>query len=97
MSADNWAKCPRCTARHQQAIQDMRAKFAMLYGKVPIEEFEEHRDLLAAAERQQLRETLREDYEIVGAADGVVEVIYGCSCETCGLESSFRYRHTLDV
>ena len=97
MSADNWAQCPRCKARHQQALKDMRTKFAALYGTVPIEEFEQHRDLLATTEATKLQETLREDYEIYGAEDGVVEVRYACTCKTCGLASEFRYSHTLDV
>ena len=44
---------------------------------------------IAAHLGQPLRETLREDYEFYGAAEGIVQVSYGCECTVCGLKLSF--------
>lgn len=97
MSADNWTQCPRCKARHEKAAEARRSEVQALCGEVPVEEFEQRRAELAEFEGKQFAETLREDYEIYGAEDGVVKVSYGCSCAICNLATTFKYEHSLEV
>lgn len=97
MSASNWTVCPRCAKRHEAALQVMRDDVNAKYGRVPVAEFDELRRQLFEAESTKLPETLREDYEIYGAADGVVTADYSNSCQKCGLETTFTYRHEMDV
>jgi hypothetical protein len=88
MSADNWAVCPRCMNRAQKALAEATAKVVALYGKIPVEEFDAARAALDEPVEQDYR-TFREDYEITGAAEGTVEVLYKGSCRTCGLNLTF--------
>lgn len=39
--------------------------------------------------------TFREDYEIYGAAEGVVRVEYSGNCTACGLSTSFSHDHPI--
>lgn len=101
MSASNWAKCPRCVQRCDDELAARLVQVGSSYGLVPIEEFDAARTQLdndrAAHEKDDEHRTFREDYEIYGAADGVVEVSYGGGCEECGLTLSFTHEHPLDV
>jgi hypothetical protein len=81
MSAANWARCPRCTRRHAAGVSAAEA----LYGQVPRDDYEAG---LAEASRP-LDWTFREDYEVCGAATGMVTVGYSGVCEKCGLSLSF--------
>lgn len=93
MSADNWTHCPRCTREGEQRIAELSQAITVLYGKVPIEQFDNSRKKLASEIAQfNIRdETFREDYEIYGAETGVVTVDYNGTCTECGLTLHFTY------
>lgn len=92
MSADNWAKCPRCTKRELARLDAENERVQALYGTVPIEKFDQIRSDLAIARRasQSAMETFREDYEIYGAATGTVSVCYSGHCDRCGLTLNIK-------
>lgn len=91
MSADNWARCPRCTSTGLKALAARASAVYAQYGEVPVEEYIDARrqHTEAVDEFDQRQSTFREDYEIYGAEDGVVIVDYSGSCRECGLELSF--------
>ena len=97
MSADNWAQCPRCAANRQTAVSDLRAKATQAYGVLSVTEFDQLRQSAVDLECESLEPTFREDYEIDGAEDSEVVVIYEGSCARCGLFLKFRDTHSLDV
>jgi hypothetical protein len=97
MSADNWADCPRCEKNREGAVEQFAAKVAYAYGKVPVDEFDEMRASLDRIRKGMPDPTFREDYEIYGAADGVVKVRYSGHCVECGLSLTFEHDHPLDV
>lgn len=103
MSADNWAICPLCvqraTVERQDACDKADAVMRDAYGSRDYEEFQELQED-AAIKRDDLREflssdkerfrTFREDYEIYGADEGLVEVSYSGKCGTCGAGAKFH-------
>lgn len=97
MSADNWAQCPRCTARAEAKFRARTAAIGASYGKVTVEEFDAARKLLASdmAAFENRRPTFREDYEFYGAESGTVTARYGGSCDECGLELHFSEDHPI--
>lgn len=99
MSASNWTSCPRCAKSLVRAVDELRALIADKYGKVTIEEFDNLRARLKAAEDEAANpyQTLREDYEFYGAEDGEVVASYSNSCTKCGLKTEFTHRHEMDV
>ena len=97
MSASSWATCPQCQLRHSAAASAARTDADQSYGLVPAETF---RDMqrLAEEKAQPLSEaTFREDYEIYGAATGVITVSYGAGCTECGLSVSFTHKVEIPV
>lgn len=94
VSADNWAICPRCLAAAFAAKAQLEAAAEAAYGAVPIQEFER---LRAEAEKPvEIRPTFREDYEIYGAEEGVVVVVYSGHCKVCSLGLDFKDEHPLE-
>ena len=89
MSADSWAKCPKCGGTAIDKRQEVADKLADAYGKVTSSEY---LDMLAEAQTIEYddAETLREDYEI-GIFDGEFFVKYCGHCEKCGFEYNFKY------
>lgn len=88
MSADNWAKCPRCLKQAADKKKAAEEAMQLGYGKVPQEEF-----LVLKAEADApiaLEDTLREDYE-VGIWQYDFRLHYDASCEVCGFKFSYRY------
>ena len=67
MSADNWAKCPRCEEDRLNARAKFEKKIQQSYGKVSAEEY--LRMTKEFKEPKPVEQTLREDYEI-GIYDG---------------------------
>jgi len=97
VSADNWAQCPRCTSVGSAKLQAHEAAIQASYGVVPVAEFDEARRALEA-ERDAFERrtpTFREDYEIYGAATGVVTVGYSGHCRECGLQLDFTEEHPI--
>jgi hypothetical protein len=99
VSADNWARCPRCTAWELARLDSETVKIQQLYGAVSVEEFNKASDALAddraAFERRSAN--FREDYEIYGAESGSVTVSYSGSCEDCGLSLHFQEEHEIPL
>lgn len=101
MSADNWAKCPRCVQEATKNLDAAQARVDASYGQVSVEEFDQMRAGLAT-ERSKVDNdnsfrTFREDYEIYGADDGVVTVSYRGGCTVCKLELKFKDDHPIMV
>lgn len=97
MSADNWAKCPRCQRALDGTVQTFAKRLTDAYGKVPAAEYTELQNKLAEAAVHAERgyATFREDYEIYGAETGTVTVSYSGSCRECGLGLSFDDKHEI--
>lgn len=91
MSADNWAKCPRCQKALDGTVETLSRRIAAGYGNVPAAEYQELQNRLveAAVKAKNGSQTFREDYEIYGAATGTVTVSYSGHCGECGLDLSF--------
>jgi rubrerythrin len=89
MSADNWAKCPKCA----DALEKDRVKriddAAKQYGKIPQHEWEKLRDAAIKPEAEQ-EDTLREDYEIGVQSDGNFYVNYSGRCNECGFAFTYK-------
>lgn len=89
MSADNWAKCPKCTDLARVRVRNAEREANEVYGLVPAEEFQRLLDLARTAlngvEEYGSYRTFREDYDIYGAEEGMVQVRYRGHCSVCGL------------
>ena len=89
MSAGNWAICPRCKKKTEQAQAALLGRVKTDYGKIAVSEY------LELVEQSQqplnLEHTLREDWEI-GIRQGEFHVFYGAYCETCGFSHEFEHR-----
>ena len=83
MSADRWAKCPKCS-------KELNANLASAYGKVSEDEY---LDALRHPEEQD--ETLREDYEAWMDEHGRFTVNYSCLCTICKFEFEYHYKQTI--
>lgn len=94
MSASNWAICPRCLSSARKLEAAALAKVMASYGKAPFEEFDQARRAIATPEREEFR-TFREDYEIFGAEDGVVQVDYSGYCQVCELNLEFSEKRPI--
>lgn len=99
MSADNWAKCPRCVKEAKVVLQNLSQQISVSYGVVSVEEFDQMRDSLvkkleALKEGDNYR-TFREDYEFYGAEDGAITVSYKGNCAKCGLKLEFVEEHPI--
>jgi hypothetical protein len=97
VSADNWAQCPRCTARATKQLEKRESEVQALYGTVSMEAFDEARKVLADAKAafERRRPTFREDYRIDGAETGTVTVKYGGECRVCRLGLKFTTEHPI--
>ena len=95
MSADNWAECPRCLRRAQADIASQQTAVQARYGKIPADEFIEALAMIPDAPERG-PQTFREDYEIYGAATGVVTVSYSGGCGNCGLSLNFKYDQPIE-
>ncbi len=93
MSADNWGICPRCKERNKRELAGLAKKLVDGYGKISREDYEKLLDQEISV--SELRETLREDYELWVNEDGLFYVSYGCSCNVCGFEFNFAYEENV--
>lgn len=108
MSADNWTTCPGCILRSETGKAKLATLIAESYGKVSIEEHDALREKLA--NWPDLEDTFREDYEITGAEDGTVTIVYRGSCTKafeeydkprrdwrgCGAHLEFKAKHDVE-
>lgn len=83
--------------RGEVALAQREEEIALMYGKVPVEEFDNARRVLALSRKNFDNEdpTFREDYEFYGAADGAVTASYSGKCTKCGLELKFKDTHPI--
>jgi hypothetical protein len=97
VSADNWAKCPRCQLALNGTVSTLARRLTEAYGKVTAEEYAELQVQLteATAHAGRGHATFREDYEIYGAEDGVITVSYSGGCRECGLSLDFTDTHPI--
>lgn len=97
MSADNYAKCPRCQKALDGTVRTLARRLEDGYGEVSIAEYTDLQNRLAeaAVKAKVGSQTFREDYEIYGAETGTVTVSYGGSCSHCGLSLSFKDAHPI--
>ena len=93
MSADNWAKCPKCAIQGLERKRKEISLAAESYGEVDQQEFLKR--LETAREPLDLRETLREDYWIGVDESGEFLVSYSCFCDKCGLRYEFKHKELL--
>jgi hypothetical protein len=84
VSADNWTVCPRCWDRAKCEAAEARANVMVLYGQIPVEEFDAKRAALTEPDPDDFS-TFREDYEFYGAEEGEVKARYSGVCTVCGL------------
>lgn len=96
MSANNWRKCPKCLRNADRRRAEAIAKAEKSYGQVPSETY---RSRLEAANSigTDLRETLREDWEIGVNSEGEFHCGYRASCSKCGLEFTFTDERTVSL
>lgn len=94
MGASNWAVCPRCMNRARAAEAAALAQVMASYGKVPVAEFDAARAAVIPVDPGDYR-TFREDYEILGAGEGTVQVSYRGHCGACGLHLDFKDEHAI--
>ena len=66
MSADNWARCPRCLSNARAALVRRQAELDASYGSIPLAEFDDLRGRVAAGteaiEDYESFRTFREDW-----------------------------------
>jgi len=98
VSADNWARCPRCRLREERKLNEEQSRVDAAYGKVPVDEFDQMRTELAAKREAFVdgESTFREDYEFYGAEDGIVTASYRGQCTKCGLILKFEDAHAIE-
>lgn len=93
MGANSWARCPKCANRTQSKLETREFKINESYGKVPPLEF------IAALEQlnrdkkdaENPEATFREDYEVTGAADGVIVFTYSAYCTVKGCDLTLKF------
>jgi hypothetical protein len=104
MSADNWAKCPRCKQTKDAELNVLIKGFEDQYGNVPLEEWRRITDKVVQL-RVELAKwdddndvegcTLKENFEVY-THDGVVEVTYASRCTVCDLRMEFKIDRTFE-
>ncbi len=106
MPADNWCACPVCFTRAWEAWEEQRVAVALLYGKIPVREFDRRREALGTApsmdewEETDERLTVREDYDIgINSQNDspMFFVSYSGGCQVCGLSHEFKTTERVSV
>ncbi len=84
MSADNWLVCPQCDDNKEAEENRMVNLLRKDYGKISAENYEERQREVKAFLREELEETLREDYDYqLDPATETLGVYYKCHCSVC--------------
>ncbi len=88
MSADGYAKCPKCQKQIEENFNKMVEKVKKSYGKVSEEKY--LKDLETIKNEPIIEPTLREDWEI-GTCEGTFSITYSAWCFKCGLKYNYTY------
>ncbi len=100
MSADNWGICPRCLKRARAEWDQLQVDVEEGYGVLPPDEWAALRDRSFKNPGDDLKNTLREDYEFWMTEDeGVLHVRYraGCTEDGCGFSFNLEEEHQANV
>jgi len=88
MKANNWAICPKCKKKREQAQANLLSQVKTDYGKIAVSEYLE---LVEQSQQPlEMKHTLREDWEI-GICEGEFRVSYSASCKTCGFSHEYEF------
>jgi DNA-directed RNA polymerase subunit RPC12/RpoP len=99
MSADNYARCPKCSFVSSKKRRSIDEELTKAYGKISEKEYIELRNQLLPQFDDGFRDdqetSLREDYRIEMDVNGEFSVSYLARCSKC--DFSFEYEHTQSV
>ena len=93
MSANNWGLCPACAKKREADKKAIMQKIKDSYGGIPEEEYLAL--LHKVSEPDDIKDTLREDYEICTDKTGLFLVSYSCHCKVC--KFSYQFKHEEQV
>jgi ribosome-binding protein aMBF1 (putative translation factor) len=91
MSANNWRVCPKCKATRGAELAAESEELAKQYGKIKLAEFNRLTNELHDKYKDDLEESLREDYGLRITEDGTFYVSYRGHCGTCGFTHTFKH------
>lgn len=94
MIVDNWAICPQCLHEAEKASDERLRAVEEGYGVIPREEWEALRAKAEESIDPESLRTFREDWDIYGADEGVVNIHYSGGCGKCGTRAKFQYAET---
>jgi len=94
MSASNYAVCPKCNIKHEEDIKKAQTNVDNFYGKVSPQEYLELIQIKNQLVNQDEQTHLREDYEFY-THDGILEIIYACTCDIC--HQSYSFNKTINL
>lgn len=89
MSADNYTMCPKCVKNQEVELELNQQLLQDNYGKINREEYQKL--VSSTSVKKELKETLREDYEI-GIYGDEFFYSYSASCSVCNY--GFHKEHT---
>lgn len=99
MSADNWAKCPKCWAKAMDEIHQQAERQSNAYGKVPEKTWLKNQRLLWEKtdnlNGSGFKESFKENYQIGVDIEGRFSVEYRGRCMAC--DASFEYKYETNV
>ena len=96
MSADNYAKCPACAAKHKAQIKAKKAELRELYGVVNHTEFQRRQAELTDLEKDAPPSSLREGWEL-GIIGNELFISYSAWCEECDFQRTFAHKEVVFV
>ena len=95
MGADNWAACPKCKFKKENAVIEARLQVEKSYGKVTSDKFLSLINDISNKENEEQEKTLREDYEIGMDEYGSFSINYRASCSEC--QFKYNYDYTVSI
>lgn len=93
MSADSWAICPKCLAKHHAVAAGLAEKARAAYGNVPLLDFMRMSEDAASVKTTGLTDSTLAEYKYVGPDDDKFVVHYQAVCQTCG----YRLEYNLEL
>lgn len=97
MSADNWGYCPKCSKQRLGTENKLADEMMQAKKLNSLSAFEEAKEKYNEFIRQELRNTLREDYECCITQDGNFYISYSGVCQECGFSKQFKIDEQLDL